>query len=58
MPGESKELYAGHTNEIYLSVSWELPGGPEVKSASTAGSVDLLPGQGTKIPHAVQCYQI
>ena len=32
MPGGSKELYAGYTNEIYLSVSWELPGGPVVKT--------------------------
>ena len=25
--------------------------------ASKAGSVDLLPGQGTEIPHAKQCGQ-
>ena len=25
--------------------------------ASTAGGADLTPGQGTKIPHAMQCGQ-
>ena len=25
--------------------------------ASTAGGTDLIPGQGTKIPHATQCGQ-
>ena len=29
------------------------PGGPEVKNVScSAGDVSLIPGQGTKIPHA------
>ena len=28
-----------------------------VKTTSTAGGVDLIPGQGSKIPHAVPCDQ-
>ena len=31
----------------------DFPGGPAVKThASTAGNAGLIPGQGTKIPHA------
>ena len=40
------------------NASWDFPGDPVVKlCASNAGGVDLTPGQGTKIPHAVQCSQ-
>ena len=32
---------------------WDFPGGPEVKNLfSKAGDVGLIPGWGTKIPHA------
>ena len=32
---------------------WDFPGGPVVKNLSyNAGDVGLIPGQGTKIPHA------
>ena len=31
---------------------WGLPGGPVVKNPpSSAGTMGLIPGQGTKIPH-------
>ena len=33
---------------------WDSPGGPVVKNPpSNAGDSGLIPGQGTKIPHAV-----
>ena len=33
----------------------DFPGGPVVKNLpSNAGNVDLIPGQGTKIPHATR----
>ena len=33
---------------------WDLPGGPVVKNlTSNAGDAGSIPGQGTKIPHAV-----
>ena len=34
---------------------WDIPAGPMVKTphASNAGGMDLIPGQGTKSPHAV-----
>ena len=32
---------------------WDFPGGPVVKNPpSSAGNAGLIPGQGTKIPHA------
>ena len=32
---------------------WDFPGGPLVKNLpSNAGDTSLMPGQGTKIPHA------
>ena len=32
---------------------WDFPGGPVVKNPPyNAGDVGLIPGQGTKIPHA------
>ena len=34
-------------------IGWDFPGGPVVKtSPSNAGGAGLIPGQGTKIPHA------
>ena len=36
----------------------DLPGGPVVKTPlSNAGDWGLIPGEGTKIPHAVGCGQ-
>ena len=33
---------------------WDFPGGPVVKNPPyNAGDAGLIPGQGTKIPHAV-----
>ena len=32
----------------------EISGGPVVNSPSSAGDMDSLPGQGTKIPHATR----
>ena len=34
--------------------SWDFPCGPVVKS-STAWGMGLIPGRGTKIPHAAWC---
>ena len=35
------------------SVSWDFPGGPAVKNLPyNTGDVGLIPGQGTRIPHA------
>ena len=37
-----------------IRFSWDFPGGPVVKNLpSSAGDVGLIPGQGTKIPHAM-----
>ena len=34
---------------------WDFPGGPVVKNPpSSAGDVGSIPGQGTKIPHAIK----
>jgi len=34
-------------------LTWDFPGGPVVKSPPcNAGDMSLIPGQGTKIPHA------
>ena len=36
-------------------ISWDFPGGRVVKNPPcNAGDVGLIPGQGTKIPHAVE----
>ena len=36
-----------------FNIFWDFPGGPVVKNPpSNAGDVGLIPGQGTKIPHA------
>ena len=32
--------------------SWDFPGGPVVKNPWNTGDKDLIPGRGTKIPHA------
>ena len=39
-------------------MSTDLPGGPVVKTPpSSAGDWGLIPGEGTKIPHAAGCGQ-
>ena len=35
----------------------DFPGGPVVKTSSTAVGSGSIPGQGTKIPHAMHCGQ-
>ena len=41
-------------NTTLKTVSEDFPGGPVVKtSPSNAGDVGSIPGQGTKIPHAL-----
>ena len=40
---------------IRWSLSGDLPGGPVVKNLPcSSGGVGLIPGQGTKIPHAAE----
>ena len=36
-----------------LAKAGDFPGGPVVKTASNARSTGPIPGQGTKIPHAM-----
>ena len=39
----------------YKTDAWDFPGGPVVKNPpSNAGDAGLIPGQGTKIPHAME----
>ena len=40
---------------VYVKMDpWDFPGGPVVKNPPyNAGDAGLIPGQGTKIPHAV-----
>ena len=42
---------------VHLKISREFPGGPVVRTphfhCRTVGDTGLIPGQGTKIPHAV-----
>ena len=38
----------------YFKIIWDFPGGPAVKNPPcNAGDAGSIPGQGTKIPHAV-----
>ena len=50
----------GGESEIQLEAKvpsfWEVPGGPGFYTAN-AGGTGLIPGQGTKIPHAAWCDQ-
>ena len=40
-----------HIKKLYIN--WDFPGGPVVKNPpSNAGDEGLIPGPGTKIPHA------
>ena len=37
----------------FRNTGWDFPGGPVVKNPSrSAGDMSLIPGRGTKIPHA------
>ena len=41
-------------NRVIRSGGWDFPGGPVVKTLpSTTGGAGSIPGQGTKIPHAL-----
>ena len=41
------------TNCLNLKAHWDFPGGPVVRNLpSNAGNLGLIPGRGTKIPHA------
>ena len=45
----------GNSKSNNKSQVWDFPGGPVVKSSpSSAGNVGLIPGQGTKIAHAMK----
>ena len=46
-------------NQLFLkSPPRDFSGGPVVKTrVSSAGSMDLIPGWGSKIPYAIQCDQ-
>ena len=52
-----KSKYIDWSNFILLGriiLAWDFPGGPGVKNPPyNAGDSGLIPGQGTKIPHAV-----
>ena len=53
MKTSEKEL--GTQNACYKTGSWDCPNGPVVKILpSNAGGAGSIPGQGTKIPHALQ----
>ena len=40
---------------IRMNELWDFPGGPVVKTLpSSVGGAGLIPGQGAKIPHALQ----
>ena len=40
---------------LTLKKPWDFPGGPEVKNPPcNAGDMGLIPGRGTKIPHAME----
>ena len=55
-PSWNALLYLIHLSKLYLFFKIkfrDFPGGPVVKNLpSSAGDVDSIPGQGTKIPHA------
>ena len=41
-----------------IKKDWDFPGGPVVKTLpSNSADMGLIPGQGTKIPHATWCSQ-
>ena len=55
--GGNVKQYSRLENSLAVSLqvsTWDFPGGPVVKSPScNAGDVGLIPGQGTKISHAM-----
>ena len=43
------------SKQSFKKETWDFPGGPVVKNPpSDAGDAGLIPGWGTKIPHAVE----
>ena len=49
--------HSSHKNPMYLLIYpiWNIPEGPVVKNPPcNARNVDLIPGQGTKIPYAAK----
>ena len=43
-----------HSQKVLKNTLWDFPGGPVVKNPpSSAGDLGSIPGQGTKIPHAM-----
>ena len=50
----SKKSFKGKT-KVYLKKTRDFPGGPVVKNLpSNTGDISLIPGFGTKIPHAAK----
>ena len=49
-------MFLKGNQDIKVYFFQDFPGGPVVKTLpSNAGGVGAIPGQGTKIPHAVEC---
>ena len=53
MWGATKTYDPAQPNKYFYKINRNLPGGPVVKTpVSNASGAGLIPGQGTKVPHA------